>query len=295
MTNDKIYVDVLPVDNLLGESPVWHPGRRSLFWVDIEKKKIYEKPHPGNKAIVHQLHYPIGALVIENDHSMIIALQDQIFAYYLETKNARLLCDLEKDIATNRANDGKCDPAGRLWQGTMDMDCAPGAGALYCIEEGKTPRKMLSGLSISNGMAWSPDGRWFYFIDSPTYRIECYRYDVATGNIAFERTAVHVPTDMGMPDGMTIDRNGMLWVAHWGDGTLRQWNPDTGELEESINLPAPQITSCTFGGDHYDELFVTSARTGMSAAALEQYPQSGALFMIKVPVGGFPPTFFGHV
>lgn len=289
---DSIEIEFWDVPSLLGEGPVWHAGRKSLFWVDIEGRELHEKRHPGNKIISLTFPQRIGAIAIQDNESMILALQDHIILYNLETQKAFLVCDLEIDTPTNRTNDGKCDPQGRLWQGTMDVNCEPGKGALYCIEDGKPPRKMLSGLTISNGMAWSPDGQWFYFIDSPTYRIECFRFDAETGNIAFERTAVQVPTTMGMPDGMTIDREGMLWVAHWGDGTLRRWDPNTGNMKESIVFAAPQITSCTFGGDNYDELFVTSARTGLSAEMLEQYPQSGFLFRVKLPVGGFAPYRF---
>lgn len=275
-----------PSENKLGEGPLWHSERNSILWIDILEKKLFELNQSTQKLQVYSLPERVGTVVIESKNTVIVALQGGLARVNLDTQHLDWLTDLEKEIPTNRPNDGKCDPQGRLWQGTMDMDCKDGAGTLYCIDNEFNRAVKLTNLSVSNGMAWALDGQRFYFIDSPTYRIDAYFFDGKTGNIEFEKTAVSIPKIMGMPDGMTIDNEGMLWVAHWSGFTVRRWNPNTSECLETIELPVPQITSCAFGGEGLDQLFITSARTGMSESDLGKYPESGNLFVVKMKVKG---------
>lgn len=270
--------------NQLGEGPVWHSERQSLFWVDILEKKLFEQPWQSPHHNEWTLPEYVGTVAIESENTVIVALQNGIARFDLITKKLDWIVDLEKEIPSNRANEGKCDPQGRLWQGTMDLDCKDGAGTLYCIDNELNVEAKITNLRISNGMAWSLDSTRFYFIDSSTYRIESYFFDGKMGDIIFEKTAITIPESMGLPDGMTIDSEGMLWVAHWGGFAVRRWDPDTSELLETIEFPAPQITSCTFGGPDFDHLFITSARVGMSETDLEKYPQSGNVFVVKTGV-----------
>ena len=144
-------------------------------------------------------------------------------------------------------------------------------------------------------MAWSADNKRFYFIDSTTYKVDSYSFDLKTGNIKFETTVITIPENMGMPDGMCIDKEGMLWIAHWNGFAVRRWNPINGHLLLTIELPVPQVTSCTFGGKNLDELFITTAKTGLSDEQLKQYPESGHLFTIKTSVKGKFSEKFAHV
>jgi len=271
--------------NNLGEGPIWHPERGSIFWVDILEKNLYELNWESQQRNAWKMPTKIGTVAVESKNSVVVALQGGIARFNLETAFLEYLTDLEKDTETNRPNDGKCDSKGRLWQGTMNLDCTPEAGSLYCFN-GNTLTKKLANLTISNGMAWSLDNQKFYFIDSPTYQIACYCFDEESGEIQFLKTAVKIPESMGKPDGMTIDSDEMLWVAHWGGFAVRRWNPDTGDLLETIELPVPQVTSCTFGGKDLDELFITTARVGMSDEDLVKYPESGHLFTQKMSVKG---------
>ncbi len=275
-----------PAQNQLGEGPIWHTERGSIFWVDILEKKLFEFSPTTQKLQTYSLPERVGTVVIESKNAVIVALQGGLARLHLDTERLDWLVDLEKNTPTNRPNDGKCDPQGRLWQGTMDLACKTGAGTLYCIDSDLVPKPTLTNLSISNGMAWSLDGQRFYFIDSPTFQINCYLFDGQTGNIVFEKIAITIPQEMGLPDGMTIDAEGMLWVAHWGGFAVRRWSPETGQLLETIEVPAPQVTSCAFGGENLDQLFITTARVGMSEADLEKYPESGRLFVIKIMVKG---------
>jgi sugar lactone lactonase YvrE len=202
------------------------------------------------------------------------------------------LTDLEKEIKDNRPNDGKCDSHGRLWLGTMNINAKDHAGALYSVNQDKTVTQHLTSLSIANGLAWSKDDRFFYFIDSPLYRVDRYLFDATAGRLTFDSTVIEIPQELGMPDGMTIDDEGMLWVAQWDGFCVCRWNPETGEMLHKIDVPAPQVSSCTFGGENLDILLITTARAGLSEETLSQYPQSGNIFFTQPGVKGLLPNKF---
>ncbi|MDP1926215.1 MAG: SMP-30/gluconolactonase/LRE family protein, partial [Thiobacillus sp.] len=182
-------------------------------------------------------------------------------------------------------NDGKCDPVGRFLAGTMDMNEKDASGSLYSFD-GKRVTRLLDGIRISNGLAWSVDHKTFYYIDTPTREVKAFDYDAATGQIANPRLAFYVPESLGWPDGMTSDMDGNLWVAIWGGAQITKWNPNTGELLGQIPVPALHTSSCVFGGKDMNELYITSARKGMSAEDLKKYPLSGGLFKVVTNVVG---------
>jgi sugar lactone lactonase YvrE len=140
---------------------------------------------------------------------------------------------------------------------------------------------VIENTTIANGMAWSPDHETLYFIDTPTFEVAAYQYDSATGQISDRRVVITIPKTDGYPDGMTIDCDGMLWIAHWDGWQVTRWNPQTGEKLHHIKLPVSRITSCTFGGENLDDLFITSARKGLSEAELDMQPLAGSLFVIR--------------
>jgi sugar lactone lactonase YvrE len=174
-------------------------------------------------------------------------------------------------------NDGKVDPWGCFWAGSMAYDGRPGAGELYRLGPNGRPSVALRGLGISNGLDWSPDGRTFYFIDSPDHAVYAFAFDVASNALGERRTLVSVPTADGTPDGLTVDREGHIWVAFWGGSAVRRYAP-TGELERTIELPVRQVTSCTFGGPGLDHLFITTAALELSRSELERQPLAGHVF-----------------
>ena len=187
----------------------------------------------------------------------------------------------EADVPGNRFNDGKCDPAGRFWAGTMAYENPVNQGSLYRMDTDLSVHKMLDNIGISNGLVWSLDHSTMYYIDTVAYTVRAFDYDIDTGDLKNERVAIHVPREMGGPDGMTIDSEGMLWVAHYGGSQVCRWNPETGEVLHTIKLPAKQITACAFGGKDLDTLFITSAAQQLSKEDLEQQPLAGGLFSIK--------------
>jgi sugar lactone lactonase YvrE len=280
-------------NNILGEGPIWHAERESIFWIDIEGKKLFELNEKTNQLNTWALAHRIGTVAIDTSDNLLLALQGKIVRFHLKTNEFENLLELEENITNNRPNDGKVDPKGRLWQGTMHVDCKENEGSLYCIDKTLKISKKLSDLSISNGMVWTQNQDFFYHIDSPSYQIKKYSYDNETGKIKYDKVAINIPQKYGMPDGMTIDENGNLWIALWGGFAVQCWDPINEILLETIECPAPQITSCTFGGENLDKLYITSARIGLDHKTLEKYPESGSLFVKKLRVKGFKPNKFG--
>ncbi|RYZ48122.1 MAG: hypothetical protein EOP49_19470 [Sphingobacteriales bacterium] len=192
--------------------------------------------------------------------------------------------DIEKDIENRRCNDGAIDNKGRIWVGVMDVQCTAGLGSLYRLDSvSDRPVKMLEGLTIPNGLVWSRNGDRMYFIDTVSRCVKSFLFNLANGSIEFEKDAITIPASLGMPDGMTIDEEGMLWIALYGGFSVGRWNPINGKLVDLIKLPVPKITNCCFAGDNLDQLVVTSAKENLSPEELAKYPESGNLFVIQHP------------
>jgi sugar lactone lactonase YvrE len=264
----------------LGEGPAWDSKTQSLYWVDILEKRVYH----GTELLV-QLDDLVGCLAPCENGRLILGMRRALADLDVDSRRVALLAPLDSELPANRINDGKCDPAGRFIFGTMDMNEKDSSGALYSFD-GKTIARLLDGVRISNGLAWSPDHKIFYYIDTPTREVKAFDYDVATGQIANPRIALRIPASLGFPDGMTSDVAGNLWIALWGGAQISKWNPNTGQLLEQIPIPALQTSSCVFGGKDMNELYVASARVGMSVADLKKYPLSGGLFKVVANVEG---------
>ncbi len=188
-----------------------------------------------------------------------------------------VLAHLEDEPAGNRFNDGKLDPVGRFLVGTLSKQGTRGSAGLYSLDQANRLTRLLSGIHLSNGLAWSADGRTFYHADSLAYEIAAYDYDLASGEIANRRIVVEVPPEMGLPDGMAIDAAGNLWVAHWDGWAVRCWSPVSGKCLAEIKVPCAQVTSCCFGDKN--QLLITTAQIGLSAESLGQQRQAGSIFL----------------
>lgn len=276
---------LLDAQALLGEGPAWDAKTQTLYWVDILEKRIY-----AGTELLAQLDDFIGCLAPCKNGHLILGMRASFVDFEPATSRQTLLAVLTES-ATNRVNDGKCDPAGRFLAGSMDMNEKEASGSLYSFD-GKAVTRLLEGIRISNGLAWSPDHKTFYYIDTPTRIVKAFDYDVNSGAIANQRIAISVPESFGWPDGMTSDTEGNLWIAMWGGAQVTKWNPQTGQLAERVSFPALQTSSCVFGGKNMNELHVTSARVGMSEADLKKYPLSGGLFRVKTNVEGMPTFEF---
>jgi sugar lactone lactonase YvrE len=273
----------------LGEGPAWDEKTQTLYWVDILAKRVHAWKEGRGDFL--QLDEYIGCLAPRRDGGLIAALHASFWTLGLVAGKQALIASVSEP-ASNRFNDGKCDPAGRLLAGTMDMEEKAASGALYSLTAGQSPRKLLDGIRISNGLAWSPNYKIFYYIDTPTRQVRAFDYDLETGNISRPRVVVEIPPGMGFPDGMTSDMEGRLWIALWGGACVSKWNPLTGQKEAEIAIPAPHVTSCVFGGPRRDILFVTTARLGLDEAALAANPLSGGVFQIQTQAQGMPTFAF---
>ena len=277
----------------LGEGAVWHPQRQSLFWVDILGKKIHEASTEARATLTRPVPQFIGALAPTRRGDLLVALQDGIYRYDLGSfATTPFACPAEHRAATIRFNDAKCDPRGRLWAGTMALDESPQQGALYRVEPDGRSRQLRTGVTVSNGLAWSPDHRTLYYIDSPTRTVQAFDYDLDTGDLTRPRVAIDTAPVAGFPDGCTIDVEGHLWIAHWDGWCVSRWDPVRSRLLETLRLPVARVTTCTFGGPQLDTLFITSASCKLTPAELQAQPEAGFVFAAQVGTRGLPTDVF---
>ncbi len=234
----------------------------------------------------------IGTVVPTETGKVLVALQNGIYKLNAETGTKKLIVDPEENLPNNRFNDGKCDPAGRFWAGTMSTNNEKNAGALYRLDFNNSIHKMVENVSISNGIVWSADNTKMYYIDTPTQKVVRYDYDNITGEISNPKVAVNIPKKMGSPDGMTIDADGNLWVALWGGSAVSCWNPESGKLIRTIEVPAKNVTSCAFGDDDLGTLYITTARIATSDDELIKFPNAGGVFKTRPGVKGVEACLF---
>ena len=283
----KIAEPILEAQALLGEGSLWDSAKNCLYWVDIVgcKVNIYD-PVTGRNRVFH-VSQDVGTVVPAKSGGLMIALRDGFARLKIESGEVVMMAEKKREGI--RFNDGKCDPAGRFWAGTMADEMTEGAGALYCLGADLTVRTMIERVTISNGLVWTSDAKRFYFIDTPTCEVAAFDYDVDTGDITNRKTAIKVDKNLGLPDGMAIDEEDMVWVAHWGGGKVTRWDPQTGKLLDLIEVPeASLVTSCAFGGPKLDDLFITSASVGLNDEQKKVQPLAGGIFRMKLNVKGVP-------
>ena len=273
----------------LGEGPAWHARTQTLYWVDITGKQLHSLKAKHRTLEVDDY---IGSVAPCKDGSLVAAIGRRLCRVDPETGAVTTLATPDEPT-TNRFNDGKCDPAGRFLAGTMDLAHRSPSGSLYSLEPGGGLTRLLDGIRISNGLAWSPDHATMYYIDTPTREVKAFDYDVETGELAFRRVAIRVPKKLGSPDGMTSDTDGLLWIGMWRGASVTRWDPKSGQLLEQIPVPALNVTSVAFGGGDMQVLYITTARQGVDEAALRKYPHSGAVFQLQTSVVGMPTFEFG--
>jgi L-arabinonolactonase len=285
-------VCALDVRVTLGEGAVWCDSARVLWWVDIEAPALHRFDPASGADHAWPMPETTGCLALGRGHSVVVALASGLAWFDPQTERLDRFLEIEASEPDTRLNDGRCDRQGRFWVGSMARNGAGTRGRLYrCDTTRAIP--MLAGIQVPNSIAFSPDGRTMYFADTPTGTIRAFDLDPATGRLSAERDFATVPPFDGLPDGATVDANGGLWVAHWDGGRLSRFHPD-GRLDRSIRLPVPRPTCCAFGGADLETLFVTSARVGLDAKALERAPLSGGVFSLRPGERGLPEPRFAQ-
>jgi sugar lactone lactonase YvrE len=289
---DQLVELLLDARSDLGEGPIWHPERGAVSWLELFEGRINWLSLDGSAGESVEVGRRVGAAVPAGDDALALAT-DEGFARLDGTYE--LVAPIEEDIEDWFLNDGKCDSLGRFWAGTVgvrpDGLAADGAGSLYCLETDGRVRRVLEGVSLSNGLDWSPDGGSFYYVDSRAGGIDAFAFDVSSGQLSDRRRVVELehPPEVAFVDGICVDADGCLWAAIWGTGEVRRYTP-AGELDRTIGVPVTQPTSCVFAGDALDVLVITSASRGLHAAELERQPHAGSVFCCRPGPTGMPPN-----
>lgn len=283
----------------LAEGPAWDPVGKQVVWVDIDAGQVLRGQLVDDLvevATITSVDHTVGAAVPAADGGMLVVARDHLATIDADGTVRHSLSIIDGG-PTRRFNDAACDPRGRLLVGTLSLDGSKGRECLLTVQ-GPEVRRLLTGLTISNGLGWSPDGARLYHVDSDPGILRAHDYNLATGSLGPSRVIVDVSDvdppasrrghlGAGVPDGLCVDAEGCLWVAYWGAGEVRRLSP-VGELLEVRELPAPNTSSCAFVGPDLDRLLVTSARADLSDAERAQWPDSGAMFVLPVDVPGLP-------
>jgi sugar lactone lactonase YvrE len=276
---------------ILGEGPVWDERIGRVLWVDIEGRRLHGTDPRDGATSSFEMPEAIGICVPRLSGGYVAALES---GFYAVADDGQVEPLVRVDTRTDglRFNDGACDPQGRFWAGTMawDHESHPAAGSLYRLDADLNLTRVLENVTISNGLGWSPDGTTMYYVDTPTMRIDAFDFDPQTGTPSRRRKFARLKGP-GRPDGICVDVDGAVWVATWPGWSVERYLPD-GSLDAVIPLPVAQVSSCVFGGPGLDQLFITTASVGLSAADLDAQPLAGGLFRANPGVHGLPRASF---
>jgi sugar lactone lactonase YvrE len=269
----------------LGEGPVWDAAREELVWVDIDRGLVHRRSR-GRADDTVDVGQPVGCAVPRAGGGLALALRDGFGLLDACGGAARLVAPVEHGRRDTRMNDGACDSRGRFWAGTMSLAGDTRTAALYRLDPDLSVTRALPGISVSNGIGWSPDESTLVHVDSPRRRMDLYDFDPDRGTVAGRRAVIPVDAALGTPDGLAVDAEGGIWVALWGGGAVLRYSPDGG-VDQRIEIPATNVTSCCFGDADLGTLYVTTAARG---AAHE--PLAGALFACRPGITGLRATPF---
>jgi sugar lactone lactonase YvrE len=275
----------------LGEGPFWDSKKQELYFVDISNKQVLIFAPSSNSVEAITFDQEIGAVLLDQNSELIVAARDGLYAATRDGDLKTLLAPIDFGDSSIRCNDAKCDANGRIWVGTMAFDFKQGAASLYSFDS-ENLKEILSDLTIANGLGWSPDQKTMYFIDSLTSRVDSFDFDLASGAISNRQPFVTFSDPGVIPDGMTTDEDGGIWVALFGGSAVRRFD-SAGKLTHTVSVPATQVTSCCFGGPDMSELFITTAQYAMDAEALSKDPLAGSLFRVKTSFKGSASNRYG--
>ena len=290
----------LDCKNILGEGITWSQFDQTLYWLDIPMpSKLCKYSFEKNKTTEFEMPEMITALAVRQNNDILIASHNGINNFSIKEKKFNQLFKLEPEKNQNRCNDGAADFLGNFWVGTMQNNIAPdgtsidikeNSGAIYSIDKNFNLTKHEDNIGVSNTFAWSPNNDKFYTTDTLTGVIDVYDYDY--NNLKILNKKEFAKFDRGYPDGSTVDSEGFLWSCRWDGSCVVRFNPN-GDVDTVVEVPAPNVTSCTFGGSDLRTLFITTARMATSAENLIKYPLAGGIFAYNSPVKGKPDFKFG--
>ncbi|WP_405767602.1 SMP-30/gluconolactonase/LRE family protein [Streptomyces sp. NBC_01538] len=274
----------------LGEGPTWDAAASRLIWIDILGSRVHTYDPSTGRRTVMATEQHVGAAKPRAGGGLVLNLRDGVALYDDEGDPATGFRWLHHEPTPGRrANDAAVAPDGSLWAGTMRYDEAPGGGTLSRLTGDGEATTVLDDVAVSNGTGWSPDGRLMYYIDSPTRRVDVFDVSDDGRNVSNRRQLALIEEGEGFPDGLTVDADGCVWVALWGGAAVRRYTP-AGTLDRTITLPTPLATACAFGGPDLTDLYITTARVGLS----DPHPMSGSLLVVPgAGKGVAQPAFAG--
>ena len=284
-------IESLKVKNTLGEGIIWDAASACVWWTDIDGSKLYRYQSEDKQLDHWATPERLGSFALVSDSEFLICGFASGFAYFNpHSGELQWLEKIEQNNPGTRLNDGRADRQGRFWAGSMVESGDRGAGALYCFDQQLQVASKVSGLTISNGLCWSPDSTVMYHTDTPSRRINAYDFDAATGAIANQRCLVR--TEKGcFPDGSSVDAEGYIWNAQWGASQVVRYSPE-GEVDFVLPLPVSQPTCVAFGGPRLDRLFVTSATQGFDEQTLSAEPEAGNVLVFQTNISGIADARF---
>jgi sugar lactone lactonase YvrE len=277
----------------LGEGPVWHDGK--LFFIDIEEMKLIRFDPANGEVREFNVGERVGCALPTVDGDWLLGLNSGIarFSIDKDAMPSMIKCPADHDPATTRFNDGKTDPTGRAYMGTMGLQGQKKHGKLYRVDTNLTVTKVVDEVTTSNGLSWNEKLGVMYYLDTPTRKIDAFDWCAETGEISNRHVVMEMPEGTGYPDGHCIDTSGNLWIGMWGGGAILCVDPKAGKVIEKIDVAAQNVTSCCFGGPKLDQLYITTARIGTGEEKLRTLPQAGGVFRSAPGVRGFATTPFG--
>jgi sugar lactone lactonase YvrE len=290
----ELIENVVKSQNKLGEGPLWGVAEQTLYWLDIHQNQVERyQPEKG----LHQtttLDLAITVLGLREQGGFVFASNRGFGFWDGSSRSYDLVGNPEDDKPYHRFNDGSVDPLGRFWAGTMyegpEVDEVP-EGRLYRLDSNHRIKLMETGLTISNGIDWSPDQRTMYLTDTLRRTIYAYEFDPASGGIANRRVFIQAKQTDGFPDGLTVDSQGFIWSAFWGGWKVCRFDPQ-GNLERTLHMPVEYPTCMAFGGMDLNDLYITSAWTALSEEQRHAQPEAGDLFRIRLDISGLPAYRF---
>ncbi len=284
----------LACQDMVGEGPLWSAGEQALYWVDILGCRFHRYHLPSGAWDTFRLDTSVGALGLRPSGGLVLATGRGFALYDLPSRSVEWLALPAFNPARMRGNDGKVDRQGRFWAGTMGLESSERAllqGKLYRLDPDRSVYEMDSGFALINGLGWSPDDTRMYAVDSEQRVVYQYDFDASTGSIANRRVLLDTVQEPGVPDGLTVDAEGGIWVAYWDGWKIARYNANGKKLAQ-LDLPVQCPTSCAFGGPNLDELYITSAWEELSAEQRASQPLAGDLFRARPGIRGEPCQLF---
>jgi sugar lactone lactonase YvrE len=275
----------------LCEGPCWDERTGTLVWVDILAGAVHVVDPRTAEHSTHPLQMPVGAVAPRRRGGWVAAVERGFLFLDDAWQPTGAVIAAPGQPPGTRFNDGACDPRGDFWAGTLAYDGTPRVAALYRLEADGCVREVLSGVTNSNGIAWSPDGATMYYVDTGLGTVDSFDVNPVTGTVSGRATLIRITEGDGLPDGLTVDAEGHLWLALWGGGCVRRYTP-SGALEAVVELPVALVTSVAFGGSELDELYITTARQGLTPSQQRAQPLAGSIFRHRPGTTGIPVAPF---